>query len=161
MGLMDATWLIVLLGFALGVLTGAVVYRLTRSNSAKANKLEQELIQLQRLHESYKEEVANHFSKTSELVEDLTSDYVKVYKHLASGATNLANIPPSELLINQQQENSLATIVNEVEDAVDDQDQDSKPPVEPPKDYAPKEEGAEGTLSESFSVGSGSKTKPV
>lgn len=161
MGLMDATWLIVLLGFALGVLTGAVVYRLTQSNSAKANKLEQELIQLQRLHESYKEEVANHFSKTSELVEDLTSDYVKVYKHLASGATNLANIPPSELLINQQQENSLATIVNEVEDAVDDQDQDSKPPVEPPKDYAPKEEGAEGTLSESFSVGTGSKTKPV
>ncbi len=161
MGLMDATWLIVLLGFALGVLTGAVVYRLTRSNSAKANKLEQELIQLQRLHESYKEEVANHFSKTSELVEDLTSDYVKVYKHLASGATNLANIPPSELLINQQQENSLAAIVNEVEDAVDDQDQDSKPPVEPPKDYAPKEEGAEGTLSESFSVGTGSKTKPV
>lgn len=161
MGLMDATWLIVLLGFALGVLTGAVVYRLTQSNSAKANKLEQELIQLQRLHESYKEEVANHFSKTSELVEDLTSDYVKVYKHLASGATNLANIPPSELLINQQQENSLATIVNEVEDAVDNQDQDSKPPVEPPKDYAPKEEGAEGTLSESFSVGTGSKTKPV
>ncbi len=161
MGLMDATWLIVLLGFAFGVLTGAVVYRLTRSNSAKANKLEQELIKLQRLHESYKEEVANHFSKTSELVEDLTSDYVKVYKHLASGATNLANIPPSELLINQQQENSLAAIVNEVEDAVDDQDQDSKPPVEPPKDYAPKEEGAEGTLSESFSVGTGSKTKPV
>lgn len=161
MGLMDATWLIVLLGFALGILTGAVVYRLTQSNSAKANKLEQELIQLQRLHESYKEEVANHFSKTSELVEDLTSDYVKVYKHLASGATNLANIPPSELLINQQQENSLATIVNEVEDAVDNQDQDSKPPVEPPKDYAPKEEGAEGTLSESFSVGTGSKTKPV
>ena len=159
MGLMDATWLIVLLGFALGVLTGAVVYRLTRSDSAKANKLEQELIQLQHQHESYKKEVSNHFSKTSELVEDLTSDYVRVYKHLASGATNLANIPPSELLINQQQENSLATIVNEVEGAVEDQD--SKPPVEPPKDYAPKEEGSEGTLSESFSVGTESKTKHV
>lgn len=148
--------MVVLLAFAVGILTGLVIYRLIDSDDAKASKLEQDLAQSRQEHENYREEVAEHFSKTSELVENLTSDYVKIYKHLATGAAQLANIPPADIMINQYPESDLATIVNEIESAVNDQDESQ---IAPPKDYAPKEDGTEGTLSESFSAGAGSKRK--
>ena len=148
--------MVVLLAFAVGVLTGLIVYRLIHSDDARASKLEQELAQSRQENETYREEVAEHFSKTSELVENLTADYVNVYKHLATGAAQLANIPPADLMIDQPPESALATIVNEIDHAVNDQDQNESQ-IEPPRDYAPKKDGTEGTLSESFSVGTGSK----
>ena len=40
--------------------------------------------------ETYKASVNTHFNKTSDLVNELTQDYVKVYRHLAEGAQTLS-----------------------------------------------------------------------
>jgi uncharacterized membrane-anchored protein YhcB (DUF1043 family) len=52
--------------------------------------------------EAYKSSVSSHFSKTSELVNDLTQDYVKVYKHLAEGAQILGDPRGGMDLLEQQ-----------------------------------------------------------
>lgn len=150
MDFFSASWLVTFFAFAAGIGIGVVIYKSMHSDDARARKLEEELDQVKHDYELYKQGVTQHFSKTSELVNDLTKDYVKVYKHLAESADKFADIQTTPELT-QQQSSTLVSFINEVEEAAES---DDTPPVEPPKDYAPKEEQSEGTLSESFSVGS-------
>lgn len=143
-------WLVTLFAFAIGIGVGIIFYRLKYSDEAKAQKLQDELDQVTKDFENYKKGVTEHFSKTSELVNNLTEDYVKVYKHLAESAEELTDVQITPQL-NAPQSSPMVSFINEVEDAAGESEKHEH--VEPPKDYAPKEEEAEGTLSESFSVG--------
>lgn len=149
---MDSSWVIALIGFAAGAIISIILYRFMSSSDNQAHKLEQDLSALTKEYDNYKTEVSEHFNKTSKLVGDLTSNYVEVYKHLSSGAIELADIQTAELLITQQPQNDDST---ELTDESVNSPNDSK--FEQPKDYAPKEQGTEGTLSESFSTGAESK----
>ena len=147
-------WLIALVAFATGIGVGIIFYRFKYSDDARAQKLQEELEQVTQDFENYKIGVTDHFSKTSELVNNLTEDYVKVYKHLAEGAEGLTDVQITPQL-NSPQSSPMISLINEVEVAAEASGDQSQ--VEPPKDYAPKEEESEGTLSESFSVGSQQK----
>lgn len=67
-----------------------------------ARQLKSDLEKSKAEFETYKSSVSSHFSKTSELVSDLTQGYVKVYKHLAEGAEVLGDPKGAMDLLEQQ-----------------------------------------------------------
>lgn len=74
-----------------GAIIGAIVYRNLTPNIKQADSLKAELDEARQEMEGYKNSVNSHFDKTAELVNELTQDYVKVYKHLAEGAQALGD----------------------------------------------------------------------
>jgi hypothetical protein len=63
---------------------------------------------------SYKASVDSHFDKTSELVNDLTQNYVKVYRHLAEGAQTLGNNRALTNLLEQHQGKVAISVDDEI-----------------------------------------------
>jgi len=72
-----------------GFLIGALAYRLLGPSKEQADKIKSDLDATRDELESYKASVNMHFNKTSDLVNDLTQNYVKVHQHLAEGAHSL------------------------------------------------------------------------
>jgi len=91
---MDPVYLIWL--FAIGALTGggiigAIIYRNLAPGKKQTEDIKAELDAARLEMETYKTSVNSHFDKTAELVNGLTQDYVKVYRHLAEGAQTLGD----------------------------------------------------------------------
>jgi uncharacterized membrane-anchored protein YhcB (DUF1043 family) len=82
---------------------GALAYRMLAPSVKQTGKIKTELDQAREEMNSYKASVNQHFSKTSELVNDLTQNYVKVYQHLAEGAQTLGNSKTFTNLLEQHQ----------------------------------------------------------
>jgi uncharacterized membrane-anchored protein YhcB (DUF1043 family) len=78
-----------LIALAVGALIGLLVGRRISPDRIRCQALEQELEAARAEATDYREEVAGHFSRTSELVHDLTLQYRAVYDHLADGARTL------------------------------------------------------------------------
>jgi uncharacterized membrane-anchored protein YhcB (DUF1043 family) len=91
-------WLVSIGALVGGGIIGVIVYRNLAPNVREASNLKRELEQARQELDSYKTRVSGHFEKTSELVKELTQDYVKVYQHLAEGAQALGD---SKTFINQ------------------------------------------------------------
>ena len=91
MELLNSFWFVLIAAFAAGCVIGAVLYGALSHGTRDARKLKSDLEKSEAEFEAYKSSVSSHFSKTSELVNDLTQDYVKVYKHLAEGAQILGD----------------------------------------------------------------------
>lgn len=102
----------------------------------------------QRLHEAenslqgYQRDVAEHFSQTSQLVNNLTHAYREVHEHLANGALKLATPAISRQILDSANNN----LSNDTKAYVAEQR------IEPPRDWAPKAPGAKGTLSEDYDL---------
>lgn len=112
---LNTFWIAVIAAFAAGGAVGAVLFGALSRGSKDANKLKADFEQKEQEFEAYKSSVAGHFDKTSELVNELTQDYVKVYKHLAEGARNLGE-PRSDMdLLEQQQGRVLITVPDAAE----------------------------------------------
>jgi uncharacterized membrane-anchored protein YhcB (DUF1043 family) len=79
----------VLIALCAGVLVGILVGRRTSLDRLRCQELETELASARAGANRYREEVASHFTKTSELVQGLTLQYRTVYDHLAEGARTL------------------------------------------------------------------------
>jgi len=82
-------WLIGVLGFLLGILLGSIITYLLVARNRKTHELQLELNQLTERFTEYRDQVTQHFMRTSELVQAMTRSYRDVYEHLASGAQNL------------------------------------------------------------------------
>jgi uncharacterized membrane-anchored protein YhcB (DUF1043 family) len=65
------------------VVISALIYRLLSSSYKQIDKIKSELNSRKSELDEYKVTINQHFDKTSELVSDLTQDYVKVCQHLA------------------------------------------------------------------------------
>lgn len=74
---------ILLLGMVLGAL---IVYAIVRPKPGQKTVSEVEAE-----FDDYKTQVAEHFSKTSEIFKDLTENYRGLYEHMAAGATSLCD----------------------------------------------------------------------
>ncbi|HHO69139.1 MAG TPA: DUF1043 family protein [Gammaproteobacteria bacterium] len=88
----DTSWLWAtgLIAFAFGIVAGAIVTALlTAGRGRRSEQLQQELDRLQKELDDYREQVAQHFLRTSELVQQMTQSYRDVYEHLASGSEQL------------------------------------------------------------------------
>jgi len=82
-------WLIGVLGFLVGILLGSIITYLLVARNRKTHELQLELNQLTERFTEYRDQVTQHFMRTSELVQEMTRSYRDVYEHLASGAQNL------------------------------------------------------------------------
>lgn len=99
----NAVWQIGILALAAGIMIGILAYRHLGPSKKEAEKFRQELDDAREEMETYKASVNQHFDKTSELVNDLTQNYVKVYQHLAEGAQSLGVSKSFDNLLEQHQ----------------------------------------------------------
>lgn len=113
---MDPIQFVWLMGFGTligGGILGAIAYRNLNPARKDASNLKAELDQVRKEMESYKANVNSHFDKTSELVNELTQDYVKVYKHLAEGAQELGDGREFAHVLEQHQGKVLISVESE------------------------------------------------
>ena len=82
-------WLIGLIGFIIGLIAGAISYKLLKSDEAKVKSLEEQLEKVESEFESYKDNVHSHFNNSAQLLTTLTESYREVYRHMAAGAQAL------------------------------------------------------------------------
>lgn len=120
---------------------GAAAVYLLRGQLLGRN-LEQRVHAAENSLNAYQRSVAEHFTQTSELVNNLTNAYREVHEHLASGALKLATPAISRQIIDSANSGLSGTsqaFINEQS-------------IEPPRDWAPKAPGAAGTLSEAYGL---------
>jgi uncharacterized membrane-anchored protein YhcB (DUF1043 family) len=139
------TWLIGLISFAAGLLAGAVLYKQLKSDEAKVRMLEEQLENVERDFESYKDNVHSHFNNTATLLNNLTDSYREVYRHMAAGAQALCPEYISEQLSHSAKAQDSLTWDTFTEEAGD--------AILPPRDYADKSgPDQKGHLSEDYGL---------
>ncbi len=110
----DPVWLFGGIALLAGVLLGVVICRrftptITDVDELRV-KLEHSRLELGR----YRESVNSHFNKTSDLVNDLTQDFVKVYRHLSEGSQTLSDAPEFSHVLEQPKDKVLISKDEEV-----------------------------------------------
>jgi len=89
-------WVTGLITFALGIACGAgFTYLMAGNNRRRTSELQEKFDQLQQELDGYRDQVGQHFRKTSELVQAMTDSYRNVYEHLAKGSEVLCQDPVS------------------------------------------------------------------
>ncbi len=130
------------ISLVVGCIIGALLSRVLSPQEQKAKSLETKLQDAENHLTEYQQEVTEHFAQTAKLVNTLTESYRDVHEHLASDALKLANVDISrQLLKNAEGGDELLT-----EESMNESD------FQPPRDWAPKTPGKEGTLSENFGL---------
>jgi uncharacterized membrane-anchored protein YhcB (DUF1043 family) len=112
----NSVWQIGIIALVAGVMIGALAYRLLAPSVKQVDKTKSELDMAREELSNYKAGVNSHFDKTSELVNDLTQNYVKVYQHLAEGAQTLGNSKTLTNLLEQHQGKVLISVDDETSD---------------------------------------------
>ena len=82
-------WLIGMLAFLLGTVIGCILTYTIVGRNNRTHQLQVELNELTEDFRGYRDQVTNHFMRTSELVQEMTHSYRSVYEHLAKGAQHL------------------------------------------------------------------------
>ena len=78
-------------GLVIGCLIAyALLKRNNRPDAAQAKEIRQDF-------DEYKEKVDEHFSQTSEMFKDVTTQYKKLYDHMSFGAVDLCNADISSM----------------------------------------------------------------
>lgn len=154
----NSIWQVGIIALIAGALFGALAYRLFAPSVRKADEVKSDLDQARDELVKYKASIDEHFQKTSELVNDLTQDYVKVYQHLAEGAQTLGDSKHFNNLLEQQKGRVLIS-VDEQKPApeVIDSDPVAAAAVDPEAAAAKPDEHAEPYV-DTKSDGSESKT---
>ena len=75
-----------------GLLIGWLLTYLLIGRGPSKTELTGKLAAVEEEFETHKQSVDEHFATTSELVNELTESYVKVYKHLSEGAEQLGGV---------------------------------------------------------------------
>jgi uncharacterized membrane-anchored protein YhcB (DUF1043 family) len=112
----DSVWQLGIIALVAGALIGALAYRLLAPSVKQADKTKSELDMAREELNNFKASVNSHFDKTSELVNDLTQNYVKVYQHLAEGAQTLGDSKTLTNLLEQHQGKVLISVDDETND---------------------------------------------
>ncbi|WP_051560497.1 YhcB family protein [Marinobacterium jannaschii] len=152
----SSVWLIALIALAVGAAIGFMLGR-SGGQSNQQQELTDQLNEARHELETYKEQVSANFVQTADLVNDLTSSYAAVHKHLAQSAGELCKDPAASKALaaamqpalpeSEEQESVVAETI--AEPTASDEAAGSP---EAPRDYAPKKPDEEGTLSETFGL---------
>ncbi len=86
-----SVWPITLAALIAGVLIGVLAYRLLDRSNREIKRIKDELDSTRSELSDYRARVNQHFDKSSELMDSLSQNYVRVYQHLASGAKALGD----------------------------------------------------------------------
>ncbi|MDX1457990.1 MAG: DUF1043 family protein [Marinobacter sp.] len=130
-----------------GVVIGVLIGRTGQGSTLRQRRAEQQIDELRSEYTRYQAQVNEHFMESAHLLRRFNDAYRDVNQHMARGANRLCN--DEDWLEELDREASRARL----EDVRDDG-------VEPPRDYAPKNDPKEkGTLSEDFGLSSKSQEK--
>jgi len=111
MVMLDGTtsmWVIGILSFLLGGGIGCIFAYLVFARNGRTRHLQMELTQLTERFTDYRDQVTQHFMRTSELVQEMTHSYRSVYEHLASGAQHLCGEQPEATSLGHRKSEQLA-----------------------------------------------------
>lgn len=143
-------WLIAIGCLAGGIIIGVVFASRLNTSPARVQELENQIRDLKETHNSYRDNVSDHFSMTAELFQHMTESYKDVYQHLASGAQELCSSDVANKLLPARSESVFEN---------DSDENELIAGINPPKDYAAKQKpGQKGALSEDFGI---DKTRPA
>ncbi|MBS25643.1 MAG: hypothetical protein CMQ26_00985 [Gammaproteobacteria bacterium] len=136
-------WFLVIGSLAVGIVIGITFTRRLGTDAIRVQQLEEKLESMSESHMEYRNNVSEHFNMTSELINQMTDSYKKVYGHLAIGAQDLCSDQVAEKLLPLQPD-----AMFEDETVSSNQNQ-----IEAPKDYATKSNPNQvGALSEDFGL---------
>ncbi len=142
-------WLIGLIGFTIGLIAGAIAYKLLKSDEAKVKALEEQLEKLQGEFEGYKDNVHSHFNSSAQLLTTLTESYREVYRHMAAGAQALC----PEYISDQLSHSAKAQESLTRDSFAEPPEKDPAEEFSPPRDYATKTSpDQKGNLSEDYGL---------
>lgn len=142
-------WLTAIGCLAAGIAIGVVFASRLNTSPARVQELENQIRSLKETHNSYRDNVSDHFSMTAELFQHMTESYKEVYQHLASGAQELCSNEVASKLLPASSDSVFENDTSENEFVAG---------LNPPKDYAAKQKpGQKGALAEDFGI---DKTKP-
>ncbi len=132
-----------LITLAIGCVVGIVIAPLLHPQEKQNRDLEQRLQKTEDKMANYQQEVSEHFAQTSQLVNSLTQSYKDVHEYLANSALKLTTPDISRQLLEAGKGNLITGDPNKVLDEAN---------FEPPRDWAPKEPGEKGMLSEEYGL---------
>lgn len=148
---LTALILTALISLIVGALVGYAVLANTGAAAGNNRKLESKLQAAEQQLADYQTQVAQHFQRTADLVNNLTDSYREVHEHLANGAAQLATPELSQQFVSSDAKQALGKSRTQNDLLADDT------PIEPPKDWSPEK----GTLSESFGLDNKPEADPT
>ena len=125
-----------------GVIIGVLIGRSGQGSTLRQRRAEQQIEEIRNEYTRYQAQVNEHFMESAHLMRRFNDSYRDVNQHMARGANRLCN--DEEWLQELEQQNASARLEGSATD---------KDGVEPPRDYAPKNNPEEkGTLAEDFGM---------
>lgn len=134
----QAVWLIALFAVLIGAAGGYLLSRTLRRDS-RSGQTEEALRRLQEEQKAYRHRVTQHFGQTAELLSQLAGNYRDVHNHLAHGARELCDAEASARL-------------RPIDERAGSIDAPASGAIEPPRDYALRNDDSGGTLDEDFGL---------
>ncbi|KJY82214.1 membrane protein [Vibrio galatheae] len=133
-------WIYALVGLLIGAVLGVVISRLTTPGYKKQKSVQKDLENAKFELEQQKQDLADHFAQTAEMLDSLGKEYTKLYQQMAKTSSELLpNIP--------DQDNPFVKKITQksTDESEIHHDIDLAPLSEAPKDYA---SGSTGLLKE-------------
>ncbi|WP_428772915.1 Z-ring associated protein ZapG [Vibrio sp.] len=128
-------WIYALVGLMAGAILGIVITRITTPQYKNQKSIRKDLESAKFELEQQRQELADHFAQTAEMLDTIGKDYTKLYQHMAKTSSDLLpNLPP--------QDNPFS---NKLSDQEKQHQEDNVLLEEAPKDYA---KGATGLFKE-------------
>lgn len=157
----SSVWVIGIVALAIGAVIGYLMGRSGEEDTSAQDALKKQLDEAQQELNSYKDQVNSHFAQTAELVNNLTESYKEVHQHLASSAQELCKdgLAAQSLEAAMQPKLEETAEAEEVPTVTEAVAAPANAEPEQPRDYAPKKDDEEGTLSETY--GLQEKAEPV
>lgn len=131
-----------------GGIIGLAIGRNASPQNKAAEELKEQLEHNKAQQQEYQQEVAEHFAETAKLVNSMNQSYKEVHEHLANSSLKLSNPDVSRQIL----EAGTSHPALETESMEELQEQ--------PRDWAPKNPGDKGTLSEDFGLEKSASTDP-
>ena len=110
--LLGNVWAIGGIGLVIGAVLAIIIMRLIEGPGSSKAELQANLDAVEEEFENHKQSVNSHFEQTSELVNDLTESYVKVYKHLSLGATQLSGAVDVSHRLTLDEDGTAASVID-------------------------------------------------
>jgi len=133
-------WIYALVGLLVGTVLGVAISRLTTPGYKKQKSVQKDLDNAKFELEQQKQDLADHFAQTAEMLDSVGKEYTKLYQHMAKTSSELLpNIP-------EQDNPFVKKVIQQSDDStMESGEVDIQPLNEAPKDYA---SGSTGLLKE-------------
>jgi len=130
-----------------GAVIGAIGVKTMSPEQQRSRDMENRLAKAEAQLSDYQNQVSEHFADTSQLVNDLTQSYQNVHEYLANSALKLANPDLSRQLLEAGDGTLKPADTQQIETEA----------AAPARDWAPREPGQKGQLSEDFNLSEADK----